>query len=201
MNKKDLKILIKEAISVLNELKPPIGISPDKLKHSECPKCKNRVTTLKSTDPIIWQCDKCKHRWPNDCPECGGLGYTQSMDGDIKCGTCKGVNEEHGDVHYWGKQPTNPALGTKITTGYTGTKPKPLKERTIGDISANTEIFGKSTAKPVKIPTNLHRQLLTLGQELGSDYKGATTDDLFINAALFWLVSREQKNIFDVLNK
>ena len=201
MNKTKIKILIKEILSTLGEINQPIGININNLKHSECPRCKNKSSILKSTDPITWQCDKCKHRWPNDCPECGGKGYTDSMDGDIRCGTCRDLKEEHGDVHYWGKQPTNPALGTKITTGYKGTKPKPLKEDTIGDAATNSEIFGKSSAKPVKIPTKLHQQLLTLGQELGRDYKGTTTDDLFINAALFWFVTREKTNIFDTLNK
>lgn len=39
------------------------------------------------------------------------------------------LKEDHGDVHYWGQQPDSEYKGTKITTGYKRTTPKPLNKQ------------------------------------------------------------------------
>lgn len=95
------------------------GIHPDTPRPVECPKCKNKMITLKNLEPILWGCEKCGNIWPGECPECGGKGFTPSMDGNIKCGTCGTINEDHGDVHYWGAQPKEKQY--KISTGYNET--------------------------------------------------------------------------------
>jgi ribosomal protein L37AE/L43A len=114
------KTKLKEFVkAVIREIHSNEGIHPDKLKHSECPRCQNKITILKNEDPILWGCDKCGHMWPGECPECGGKGFTPSMDGNIKCGSCGDLNEDHGDVHYWGAQPKEKQY--KISTGYNET--------------------------------------------------------------------------------
>jgi len=103
MNKSKLKEFVKRTLEAMDSLPPSKkGVSPDKLKHFECPKCKNPVTTLKSIKPPMWGCDKCKHTWEES------------------------VNEEHGDTHYWGAQPKDKEY--KISTGYKDTIP--IKEST-----------------------------------------------------------------------
>jgi len=148
MNKSNLKEFVKRTLEAMEDLtnikKKQSGVSPDKLKHSGCPKCKNPMTTLNSTKPPMWGCDKCKHTWKeavneNDEPikrayskykaVCRKSPWKFDEKNIASFGVFKKhylskkdkVNEEHGDVHYWGAQPKD--KNSSISTGYKGTDP------------------------------------------------------------------------------
>lgn len=180
MTKYQLKKFVKGVLNILYEEKGnPLGISPDKMKQSKCPKCQHPIITLKSTSPVTFGCKKCNYTWENDklneieLPSNWNKGFQHPIkigaDGKetpfLKNGQWyirvwddkekkhliynystdmfepdepEKVDEEHGDVHYWGAQPKEKQYN--ISTGYDGTSP--LKESNLRDIvvEAATEV-------------------------------------------------------------